>query len=76
MGAIIGFAIGYAIGTRDGQAGPDELREAWATIRTSQELRDLIVGGLAVARDMARHGRSILAERLAVDDGASLRPVA
>ena len=76
MGAIIGFAIGYMLGIKDGKRGYDELREAWATIRTSEELRDLVVGGLAAARDMTRHGRSILAERLAVDDPATLRPVA
>jgi hypothetical protein len=64
MGTMIGFAMGYMLGTRAGERGWEELRESWKTISTSGEMRDLLSGGLALARDLLRQGATLMAERL------------
>jgi hypothetical protein len=64
MGAIVGVVIGYVLGTRAGEKGWEELQEAWHTISTSEEVRDLVSGGLSVAGDLVRRGSALLAERL------------
>ena len=77
MGAIIGVVIGYVLGTRAGEKGFEELRDAWKTITTSEEVRDLVAGGISIAGDALRRGGGLLAERLqASGEGATLRPVA
>ena len=76
MGAMIGLAVGYVLGTKAGQKGYEELQDAWDTISSSEEVRDMLVGGMAMARDLLRHGRALLAERLASPPGADLRSVA
>lgn len=44
MGTILGFVIGYLLGMSDGQNGrAAELREAWHTLRSSRELRTLLM---------------------------------
>ena len=73
MGAIIGVAIGYVLGTRAGERGWEELRESWETISSSQEVKDMMVGGLALAAVVLRQGRGRLAERLALPDDHDLR---
>ncbi len=64
MGAIVGLVIGYVMGTRAGEKGRDELRQAWKTISTSDEVKDIVTGGLGLAGNLLRQGRSILADRL------------
>ncbi len=64
MGAMVGLVIGYVLGTRAGDKGFEELRSAWKTISSSDEVRDMLIGGLSLARDTARQGRGMLAERL------------
>jgi hypothetical protein len=76
MGAMIGFVIGYVVGTRAGPGGYDELRASWATISSSEELRDMLAGGISVLRDLLQQGRGMLAERLAPEAGGGLRQVA
>ena len=64
MGAIVGVVIGYVLGTRAGEKGWEELQEACHTISTSEEVRDLVSGGLSMAGDLVRQGSALLAERL------------
>jgi hypothetical protein len=64
MGAIVGVFIGYVLGTRAGEKGWEELQEAWHTISTSEEVRDLVSGGFAMAGDLVRRGSAVLSERL------------
>jgi hypothetical protein len=71
MGTIIGFVIGYVLGTRAGQQGFEELKQAWATVSSSEETRELVSGLLSVLADLARQGRAMLAERLAPDERES-----
>jgi hypothetical protein len=64
MGVIIGVIVGYVMGTRSGDRGLAELREAWDTIRSSEEARDIMAGGLSMAASLISKGGSMLAERL------------
>jgi hypothetical protein len=77
MGVIIGVLVGYAMGTRAGSGGWAELEDAWQTISTSEEVRDLIEGGLSIAKDVVGRRAEILAGVLGLsDDMAKLRQAA
>ncbi|MGH9016515.1 MAG: hypothetical protein ACRDY1_02090 [Acidimicrobiales bacterium] len=78
MGAIIGVLIGYLLGVRAGDEGWAEFRESWRVITTSAEVRDLISGGLSIARELAGRGSEVLADRLNPSGSGALplRPVA
>ncbi len=71
MGAMIGFVLGYVLGTRAGEQGWNDLVESWRTISSSDEVRDILVGGLSIARDYLRQGAGIMADRLDRDEGGS-----
>jgi hypothetical protein len=77
MAAILGAVIGYIFGTRDGKEGWDEIRDAWKVITTSEEVRDLISGGVSMGRDILGRGGEAFAGRMggSKSDG-SLRRVA
>jgi len=64
MGAVVGFAVGYLLGTQAGREGLEELVASWKVISESDEVRDLVAGGMAAARDLVAHGRGALAERI------------
>lgn len=67
MAAVIAFLGGYVLGTRAGKEGYDELKEAWQTISTSAEVKDLLVGGLSIAREVLARGGGLLADRVPSD---------
>jgi hypothetical protein len=73
MGVIVGFVVGYTFGTRAGEQGWQEFKEAWKVISTSEEVRDMVVGGLSMARDLVARGSTVLA---GPDPRARLRSVA
>lgn len=79
MGVIIGLVVGYVLGTRAGDEGIDELKDAWATIRASEEARDIAGAGMSMARNLLGKGGAMLADRLVADGHSfgsvsSLRP--
>ncbi|MFZ0667542.1 MAG: hypothetical protein WAM97_17470 [Acidimicrobiales bacterium] len=77
MGTIIGVVVGYALGTRAGDDGWAEFRDAWKVISSSEEVRDMVSAGFSMARDLLGRGSEMLAGALSgPNDGASLRPVA
>jgi hypothetical protein len=77
VGTIVGVVIGYALGTRAGDEGWAEFRDAWKVISSSEEVRDLVSAGFSMARDLLGRGSEILAGALSPSgEGASLRPVA
>ena len=49
METLIGFVIGYVVGTRQGREGLQKAREALDAIRNSDEVRQMVVTGAAVA---------------------------
>ena len=58
MEAIIGFAIGYLVGVREGPAGLERMRTSWRAIRESPELRELVGGAVTVAGPILRKAMS------------------
>jgi hypothetical protein len=64
MGVVLGFVIGYVMGTRDGETGFEELKEAWHTIRTSDEARNLVNQGMSFAKSLLAQGSGMLSDRL------------
>ena len=77
MGTIIGVVVGYALGTRAGEEGWEEFKEAWKVISTSEEVRDMVGAGLSISRELLSRGGEILVEVLGHSgNGASLRPAA
>jgi len=77
MGTIVGVIVGYALGTRAGEQGWEEFRDSWKVISSSEEVRDMVGAGFAVARQLLGRGAEILAGPAgAGEGGSSLRPVA
>jgi hypothetical protein len=77
MGVVIGVMVGYALGSRAGADAWPELEEAWKTIVSSEEVRDLVSGGVAIARDLLERRGEFIAGVLGVaDTDAKLRPAA
>jgi hypothetical protein len=77
MGTIIGVVIGYALGTRAGEQGWQEFRDAWKVISTSEEVRDMVASGLSISRELLGRGSEIFVEVLGNSgNGANLRPAA
>ena len=64
MGVIIGVIVGYVMGTKSGDRGMEELKDAWKTIRASEEAKEIMVGGLSMAASLISRGGGLLAERL------------
>ena len=54
METIIGFVVGFIVGTREGRAGVDRLRTSWHSIRTSPEVHRLAREATTVAESVAR----------------------
>jgi hypothetical protein len=74
MGVVIGVVVGYALGSRAGENAWTELEDAWKTIVDSEEVRDLVSGGISMARDMVGRRGELLAGVLGIsDDVAKLR---
>jgi hypothetical protein len=68
MGVIIGVMVGYALGSRAGSDAWPELEEAWKTIVSSEEVRDLVSGGVSIARDLLERRGELIAGVLGVGD--------
>jgi hypothetical protein len=73
MGVIIGVVVGYAFGAHAGEKSWSDVSEAWKVIRSSEEVRDLVVGGLSVASEVLKGSGRFVA---APGTPTSLRPVA
>jgi hypothetical protein len=77
MGVVIGVLVGYAIGSKAGSEAWPELEDAWKTIVASEEVRDLLSGGVSVARDLLSRRGELLAGVLGLGDpSAHLRQAA
>ena len=67
MEALIGFAIGYYVGTRDGREGLQKALGALDAITKSEEFKNLPATSLVIsARDLARtfHAGAIVTNSL------------
>jgi hypothetical protein len=60
MGALIGFIVGYYLGTQDGRERLGELRESLDTIRNSPEVQGMFASGASAVTGLAQE---VLAEK-------------
>jgi hypothetical protein len=58
MGAIVGFALGYYLGCRDGSEGFQRLRDSWDFVSKSDEFRTLMSGAATFATSALKQGLS------------------
>lgn len=54
METVIGFAAGYLVGTREGRAGLERLRESVVAITNSPQTRKLAMDAANVAGSIAK----------------------
>jgi hypothetical protein len=58
METLVGFAFGFVLGTREGKEGIAKLRESWAAIKESADVKNLLseaMGAMGpVMRELAR----------------------
>lgn len=52
MGVVIGFIIGYFLGSKGGPINLDEISHAWNDIKQSGEAQDFISGGANMVLQM------------------------
>jgi hypothetical protein len=71
MGVIIGVIVGYVMGTKSGDTGLAELKDAWHTIRSSEEAKEIVAGGLSMAAGLIGRGGALLAERMQASGSTS-----
>jgi hypothetical protein len=70
MGVVIGVLVGYAIGSKAGSEAWPELEDAWKTIVASEEVRDLLSGGVSLARDLLSRRGDLIAGVLGLGDSS------
>ena len=49
METVIGFVVGYLVGTRQGRDGLRKARDSFDAIRTSPEVQQLVSTGMSIA---------------------------
>jgi hypothetical protein len=54
METLIGFVAGFVVGSQYGRDGMAKLRESWAAISTSPEVRQLVMTGASMAGNAVR----------------------
>ena len=62
MGAIVGFALGYYLGCRDGQEGLQRIMESWDFVSKSDEFRTFVSGAATFATGALKQGLGALVE--------------
>ena len=70
MGVVIGVLVGYAIGSKAGSEAWPEFEDAWRTIVASEEVRDLLSGGVSLARDLLSRRGELIAGVLGLGDSS------
>jgi hypothetical protein len=68
MGVIIGVIVGYALGSNAGPEAWAEIEDAWHTIYTSEEVRDLVAGGVDIVRQVVEKRAEIVAGIIGAPD--------
>jgi hypothetical protein len=76
MGVIIGVLVGYALGAKAGPEAWTEMEDAWHTIYTSEEVRDLVAGGVDILRQVLAKRAEVVAGIIGSPEPSRLRSVA
>ena len=72
MGVMVGFAVGYLLGTRAGDEGYQEMMGALKTITSSGELKELAGAAVGMLADLLKQGTGALGDA----DESKLRRIA
>ena len=62
MGVMIGFVLGYVVGTRSGAEGYEELTSSIKSILSSGELKELAGSAIALLGDVLKQGTNALGD--------------
>ncbi len=62
MGVMIGFVLGYIVGTRSGAEGYEELTSSVKSILSSGELKELAGGAIGMIGDLLKQGTNALGD--------------
>jgi hypothetical protein len=62
VGVMIGFVLGYVVGTRSGAEGFEELTSSLKSILSSGELKELAGGALGMVGDLLKQGTGALGD--------------
>ncbi|MBA3743722.1 hypothetical protein [Sporichthya sp.] len=54
METVVGFAVGFVVGTKEGRAGLAKIKESLAYIRESKEMQNLVGTALTVVYPMMK----------------------
>jgi hypothetical protein len=54
METVVGFAVGFMVGTREGRKGIDTLRQSLAAIRESADVKHLVGEAIAALAPIMR----------------------
>jgi hypothetical protein len=65
MGTLIGFALGFYLGTKAGPNGTEELLKAWETIKGSEDFRALSATAMAAIEGLMQQGGGVAAKMFA-----------
>ena len=62
MGVMIGFVLGYVVGTRSGAEGFEEMTDAIKSILSSSELKEIAGGAIGMLADVVKQGTGALGD--------------
>jgi hypothetical protein len=62
VGVMIGFVLGYVVGTRSGAEGFEEMTGAIKSILSSGELKEIAGGAIGMLADVVKQGTSSLGD--------------
>jgi hypothetical protein len=62
VGVMIGFVLGYVVGTRSGAEGFEELTSSLRSILSSGELKELAGGAIEMVADLLKQGTGALGD--------------
>ncbi|MGQ0846680.1 MAG: hypothetical protein ACT4QF_21370 [Sporichthyaceae bacterium] len=54
METVVGFVVGFLVGSREGKEGVAKIVESWGAIRESAQVKNLIGTALGLALPVAR----------------------
>ena len=64
METVIGFVVGYLVGSREGQAGLARLKQSWRAIRTSPEVKRLASEAISLAEATVKQTNGLSAGKI------------
>jgi hypothetical protein len=54
METLVGFAVGFLVGTKEGKEGRDRILQSWAAIKESGSVKRIVEGALGLALPIAK----------------------